>query len=1070
MTRLKFYAAMSAVIIGLLTIFNQAAQVQLAENALFGVPENISTMFTAAPTAPLALTLNTPSCSPFSSGSEVGVGNGPRTVAVGDLDGDGDLDQVVANTTSTSISILLNNGAGGFSNNIFGVNIGVNSRPNAVALGDADGDGDLDIAVVLSDDDQVVILKNIGSGLFSYGDILTVGDNPMSVAFGDIDGDGDLDLAVSNSTFYYFNDVAIEGNKRNIISIRLNDGTGNFYATPLGDVADAANRFKEDVVFFGDNAPGAVALRDVDGDGDPDLVVALVTRGAIWVFENRNAQFSAVTEVLIAGPSSFALGDVDGDGDLDLAAVNENGISIRLNIGDRVFSGGSDVAVGDEPASVAFADLDGDGDLDFGAANRFSNTVSLRYNNGAGIFSGGSEVSVGEDPSSVAFGDFDGDGKPDFATANGLSNSVSVRLGKCVSPTPTPTPTVTPTPTPTITPTPTPTVTPTPTPTVTPTPTPTPNTPPIANNDSAGVSEDATLNINAPGVLGNDTDGENDPLTATLATNAANGSVSLNADGSFSYTPNADFNGTDSFTYTAFDGSFASNTATVTITVSEVNDAPTATNDSKTTDEDTALIFNASDLTANDSKGPANESGQTLTVTTVTATANTHGTVSLNNGQITYQPDADYNGAASFSYKVCDDGTTNGQPDSLCANGTVNVTINAVNDAPTAVNDSANTDEETTLYIAAPGVLGNDSDVENDPLTAIVVDAPANGSLTLNADGSFSYTPNADFNGVDSFTYKANDGFLSSNTATVTITVNAVNDAPTITAASGISRQQAAGASNSQIAAVSDIDTATNSLTVTATLISGSGVIISNITVGTNGVVTADVSANCGATNSSFTLTVSDGSSSAMATLNISVTAETTPPVIDPASYSNITVNLPAGSTATSMVVNFPTPTAADNCGGTVTVTTDPASGSSFSLGTTTVTVTATDASGNQATATFTVTVAYNSSGFLPPISSTGINSAKAGGAVPINFSLSGYQGAAVITNAVSAQIPCSVGGTPGDEIPTATAGSSGLSYDAATDTYTYVWKTERNWKNTCRRLAITLSDGTTQTADFQFK
>src|SRR5204863_423622 len=79
---------------------------------------------------------------------------------------------------------------------------------------------------------------------------------------------------------------------------------------------------------------------------------------------------------------------------------------------------------------------------------------------------------------------------------------------------------------------------------------------------------------------------------------------------------------------------------------------------------------------------------------------------------------------------------------------------------------------------AAPGVLGNDSDIEGDPLTAIVVAAPSNGTLTLNADGSFTYTPNANFNGVDFFTYKANDGSANSNVATVTITVNAVDDVP----------------------------------------------------------------------------------------------------------------------------------------------------------------------------------------------------------------------------------------------------------------------------------------------------
>ena len=109
---------------------------------------------------------------------------------------------------------------------------------------------------------------------------------------------------------------------------------------------------------------------------------------------------------------------------------------------------------------------------------------------------------------------------------------------------------------------------------------------------------------------------------------------------------------------------------------------------------------------------------------------------------------------------------------------TVTITVTAVNDAPVAVADSYATDEDTPLTVAAPGVLGNDTDVDGDPLTALVVTQPANGTLALNATGSFTYTPNANFNGSDSFTYKANDGTADSNVATVTITVSAVNDAP----------------------------------------------------------------------------------------------------------------------------------------------------------------------------------------------------------------------------------------------------------------------------------------------------
>jgi hypothetical protein len=111
-----------------------------------------------------------------------------------------------------------------------------------------------------------------------------------------------------------------------------------------------------------------------------------------------------------------------------------------------------------------------------------------------------------------------------------------------------------------------------------------------------------------------------------------------------------------------------------------VNDPPAAANDSKSTSQDTPLNFPAGDLTANDVAGPANENGQMLTVTAVTATANTHGTVALNGGMVIYSPDANYSGPASFDYQVCDNGATNGAPDSKCAVATVNVSV-----APTSL-------------------------------------------------------------------------------------------------------------------------------------------------------------------------------------------------------------------------------------------------------------------------------------------------------------------------------------------------------------------------------------------------
>jgi hypothetical protein len=208
-----------------------------------------------------------------------------------------------------------------------------------------------------------------------------------------------------------------------------------------------------------------------------------------------------------------------------------------------------------------------------------------------------------------------------------------------------------------------------------------------------------------------------------------------------SYQPDPDFNGSDSFTFKANDGSRDSNTSTVTITTTEVNDAPLATDDAASTDEDTNLEITASDLTTNDSAGPANENAQVLTVTSVSATADTHGIVSLSSGTITYSPDANYNGAASFTYQVCDNGTTDDAADSKCTTGTVNVTVNSVNDAPT-LNAIAN----QTVYIGNTlsfTASGSDLDLPPQTLTYTLTGSVPSGAAMSPATGAFSWTPTA---------------------------------------------------------------------------------------------------------------------------------------------------------------------------------------------------------------------------------------------------------------------------------------------------------------------------------------
>ncbi|PYS65240.1 MAG: hypothetical protein DMF74_04475, partial [Acidobacteria bacterium] len=278
------------------------------------------------------------------------------------------------------------------------------------------------------------------------------------------------------------------------------------------------------------------------------------------------------------------------------------------------------------------------------------------------------------------------------------------------------------------------------------------NDSPVPGADNKSTSEDTTLNFPASDLTANDSAGPANESGQTLTvssvtpTASTHGTVSLSA-GTVSYMPDADYNGSASFEYQVCDNGTSNGspdskcaTGTVNVTISETNDNPVANADSKSTNEDTSLNFPASDLTTNDSAGPANESSQTLTVTSVTPNANTHGTVSLSGGTVSYTPAANYNGPASFEYQVCDNGTTNGSPDSKCATGAVNVTVNAVNDPPVANNDAYSTNSNTALIVPAPGVLGNDTDIDGGVLSAQLVSNVSHGVLVLNADGSFIYT------------------------------------------------------------------------------------------------------------------------------------------------------------------------------------------------------------------------------------------------------------------------------------------------------------------------------------------
>ncbi len=311
---------------------------------------------------------------------------------------------------------------------------------------------------------------------------------------------------------------------------------------------------------------------------------------------------------------------------------------------------------------------------------------------------------------------------------------------------------------------------------------------PVAVNDTYAPLEDVMLNVPiATGVLPNDTDAHNDPLTAQLVTGPTNSSsFALNTDGSFSYKGAANFCGADSFTYRVTDGTYTSTAATVTLNVTCVNDAPSYTVGGNQTVFDNAGAQTVVGWATGMSPGPADEAGQTLTFS---VTGNTNPgilsagpVVNPSTGTLTYTPTVGASGATTITLQLQDNGgVLNGGVDAV--SHTFTITVNLSTQPPVANNDSYNASEDLNLTVAAPGVLGNDTDPDvGDTVTGAVLQVgPLHAlSFTLNANGSFTYTPALNYCGGDSFTYKAQDnhGALSTTAATVTIAVACVNDAP----------------------------------------------------------------------------------------------------------------------------------------------------------------------------------------------------------------------------------------------------------------------------------------------------
>jgi hypothetical protein len=294
---------------------------------------------------------------------------------------------------------------------------------------------------------------------------------------------------------------------------------------------------------------------------------------------------------------------------------------------------------------------------------------------------------------------------------------------------------------------------------------------PVAADDSATTDEDTAVIVDVA-ANDSDADGDLDVTSVTVLSGPSDGLASVDpVTGAITYTPNAGFAGSDSLAYEICDGADACDTATVSITVGGLNDAPVAADDGATTDEDTVIEV---DVAANDTDEDGNLDVSSVTVLSGPA----HGLAGVDTatGAITYTPDADFNGTDSLTYEICD-------TDAVCDTATVTFTVTAVNDDPVANDDTASIAGEGSVVV---DVLDNDIDVDGtlNPASVTVTSGPANGSVTIDsASGAITYSPDAGFAGVDQFVYEVCDDGGACATATVRVSVNGAPIADDDTAA-----------------------------------------------------------------------------------------------------------------------------------------------------------------------------------------------------------------------------------------------------------------------------------------------
>ncbi|WP_374221706.1 FG-GAP-like repeat-containing protein [Hymenobacter sp. DG01] len=348
----------------------------------------------------------------FTGTGSVNPNNSPNQIALGDLNADGNLDMVISNTYPAAINIRMGDGKGNFTGTSY---ISLNQTPSNIALTDVNQDGKLDFVLTNTNKSSLSVGLGTGTGTFNNLKDLTVGTQPRELIVADVNRDDlpDLIFVVGSSS-----------TTNGLLSIRLGDGKGGF----TGGLPDVTAGI----------APRQLLVRDVNADGNPDLLSANILSSTVSVrLGAGNGRFTGTAEVAVDHhPASLSLADVDSDGDLDLLTANEgiinddnNTVSIRPGNGRGEFAGPLNLPVGAGPTHTATGDLNGDALLDLVTANETANTVSIHLGTGSGTFRPLPDLTVAAQPRFVALGDINNDGRLDLLTAHTNSVNVSARLG-----------------------------------------------------------------------------------------------------------------------------------------------------------------------------------------------------------------------------------------------------------------------------------------------------------------------------------------------------------------------------------------------------------------------------------------------------------------------------------------------------------------------------------------------------------------------------------------------------------------------------------------------------------------